>query len=228
MNTKIITSILMFHFTTQAMCQNNIPSVHGILFNEIASSYNTFNDKHDPMTYLYGFSIDGDTHSLLKNPVEVMFNPIAQVQREDCVLMRWDPVTRVWRKFSGNQLRSSREAGKSYWVSTINHSGVFALMKEIPACGSTEVHLPPGIYSQEWRYVQSNLSVVCEGYAQCQTLVIPLPSLSPVAKISVKYRNGGGSVDTITSLPLGALISDLWKKPEAFCEVWNLSLATVK
>jgi hypothetical protein len=44
----------------------------------------------------------------------------------------------------------------------------------------------------------------------------------------MKYRTGGGPVDGISDLPLGILIDDLWKKPSAVCEVWNLSLAAIK
>ena len=228
MNIRIIFSILLVHIGLQSHSQTNMPCVREISFEEVAARFNTHNDKRAPMTFLSGFSVEGDAKSLTKNPVQVMFNPIANVQRADCELMRWDPVTRVWAKFSGNQLKKSSEGSKMFWSAGIDQSGIFALMKEIPLHGETNLHLPEGLTSEEWRYVQPNLGVVCESYSHCQTLLIPLPALSPMAQITMKLRKVGGTVETISHMPMGVLVGDFWKKPDAVNQTWDISFASVK
>ena len=228
MNIRIIFAILLLHIVLQSHGQTNMPSVREISFEEVATRYNTHNDKREPMTFLSGFSVEGDAKSLTTNPVEVMFNPIAKVQRGDCELMRWDHVTRVWAKFSGNQLKNSTEGSKIFWSAGIDQSGIFALMKEIPLIGLTSLHLPAGLTSEEWRYVQPNLGVVCESYSHCRTLSVPLPALSPMAQITMKLRKGGGTVETISDMPIGVLVGDFWKKPDAVNQTWDISFASVK
>lgn len=228
MNIRIIFAILMVHVVLQLHSQTNMPSVREISFEEVAIRFNTHNDKREPMTFLSGFSLEGDAKSLTKNPVEVMFNPIAKLQRGECELMRWDPVTRVWAKFSGNQLKNSTEGSKIFWSAGIDQSGIFALMKEIPLHGVTNLHLPDGLTSEEWRYVQPNLGVVCESYKRCQSLSVPLPALSPMAQITMKLRKGGGTVETISDMPIGILVGDFWKKPDSVNQAWDISFAALK
>ena len=228
MNKRTLFVILMLQFVLHAYCQNNLPSMREISFQEVAARYNTHNDKREPMTFLSGFFLEGDSKLLTKNPVDVMFNPIANVQRGECELMRWDPVNRVWMSFSGNQLKNTSEGSQVFWTASIDQSGIFALMKEIPSHGVTNLHLPDGFTSEEWRLVQPNLGVVCESYKRCQSLSVPLPALSPMAQITMKLRNGGGAVESISDMPIGVLVGDFWKKPDSVNQAWDISFAALK
>jgi hypothetical protein len=228
MNIRIILLILCLPMASQTTAQYAMPSVHELEFEEVALDYNTYNDKHEPMAYLSGFSIEGDIQLLKKNPVQVMFNPIAKVDRSECILMRWDPVMRVWNKLTGKQLKNTTEGRNIYWAAAIDSPGHFALMKKIEKTGKTQIVLPVGYSAEEWRYVQPNIGVVCEGFTHTRTLSVPLLSLSPVAHVSMKFRKVGEPACTISEAVLGNLVKDFWKEPDAINQTFEMSFASLK
>lgn len=228
MNIRIILSVLCLQVASQASSQSTLPSVHELEFEEVAQSYNTYNDKREPMTYLSGFSVEGDMQMLKKNPIQVMFNPIAKVDRGDCILMRWDPVMRVWNKFSGNQLKNANEGRNLYWAALIDSPGHFALMKEIEKRGATQLMMPNGYSSEEWRYVQANLGVVCEGFTCTKIVSVPLMNLSPVAQVSLRFRKSGEQAVNISDEALGKLVIDFWKDADAVNKTYEMSFASLK
>lgn len=228
MNIRIILLMVCLPSALQIAAQSPMPSVHELEFEVVADRYNTYNSKREPMTFLSGFTLEGDIQSLIKNPVEVLFNPVVNVDRSDCILMRWDPVMRVWNKLAGNQLKSVQEGSNTYWAARIDSPGHFAMMKELPKSGRTQLVLPDGCTADEWRYVQRNVGVVCEGFTQAGTLAVPLVSLSPVGQVSIRYRKTGQPVQQVSEVLLGTLVSDFWKEPDAVNPTYEMSFASVK
>jgi hypothetical protein len=228
MNIRIFLLLFCLPPALQTIAQSSIPSVHELEFEVVANSYNTYNSKREPMTFLSGFSLEGDIQSLKKNPVQVLFNPVANVDRSDCILMRWDPVMRVWNKLAGNQLKNVQEGRNMYWAAGIDSPGHYALMRELEKSGRTQLVLPDGFTAEEWRYVQSNLGVVCEGFTHAGTLAVPLESLSPVGHVSIRFRKSGRPVQQVSEVLLGTLVSDFWKDPDAVNPTYEMSFASVK
>jgi hypothetical protein len=104
----------------RSQAQSGFPTVLQLLFDQVASDYNTCNEKGMPMGFVSGFVVDGDAAFLAKQGIEIMFNPQMGVKREGCDLMRWDPVLLAWGRFEGNSLRNAREGGSLYWSSKVN------------------------------------------------------------------------------------------------------------
>ena len=228
MNIRIVISAMMLPLASLSVAQPNSPLVRELDFEEVAQNYNTYNEKREPMSYLAGFSMEGDIQLLKKNPVQVMFNPLAKVDRGDCMLMRWDPVMRVWDKLAGNQLKNTTEGRNLYWAALIDSPGHYALMKELEKTGTTQLVLPSGCSAEEWRCVQQNMGVVCEGFAHTKSLSVPVPTLSPTARISMRYRKMGEPVQHLSDTVLGTLVSDFWKQPDAVNQTFEMSFASLK
>lgn len=228
MNIRIVLFILCLPGASQMIAQYVMPSVNELTFEVLADRFNTYNDKREPMSYVSAFTVEGETNLLVKNPIEVMFNPIAKMERSDCLLMRWDPVLRVWVKLAGNQLRNAHEGGSVYWSAKVDAPGHYALMKEIDRQGKTMLTIQGGYAAEEWRYVQHNLGVVCEGFSATRMLTIPLMDVSPLAEISMKMRKSGEPVCKVSGVLLGTVVKDFWKVPAVANQTYEMSLASVK
>ena len=228
MNIRIVLFILCLSSASQMIAQHVMPSVNELTFDVLADRFNTYNDEREPMSYLSAFTVEGESKMLEKNPVEVMFNPIAKLDRGDCLLMRWDPVLRVWLKLAGNQLRATYEGTRAYWAAKIDAPGHYALMKEIDKQGTTLLTIEGGYSAEEWKYVQHNLGVVCEGFSNTRTLTVPLMDLSPLAEISMRMRKNGEPVSRVSDVLLGTLVKDFWKSSDATERAYELSFASVK
>lgn len=228
MNIRIVLFILCLPGASQMIAQHVMPSVNELTFEVLADRFNTYNDKREPMSYLSGFAVEGETKLLEKNPIEVMFNPIAKMDRGDCLLMRWDPVLRVWIKLTGKQLRNAYEDRSIYWSAKVDAPGHYALMKAIDRQGTTVLTIDGGYAAEQWKYVQHNLGVVCEGFSTTRTLTIPLMDVSPLAEISMNMRKSGGAICKVSDVLLGSVVKDFWKVPAAANQTYEMSLASVK
>ena len=228
MNIRIVLMVVYLLSAVHVIAQSVSPSVKDLDFAMVAEQFNTCNDKREPMTFLSGCSIAGDDELLRKNPIEIMFNPIAKVDREDCLLMRWDPVLRAWKKFPGNRLNNTFEGRNAYWSAVVDASGHYALMKEIANHGSTQLLIPGGYAAEEWKYVQPNLGIVCEGFSTTRSIAVPVMNLSPLAQISLKFRKNGEPVSALSGLYVGQVVKDVWKDPDAINGSYELSLTTSK
>lgn len=226
MNNRIFCLIVGVLFTLGSSAQLSIPKVNELSFAAVAADYNTYNDKHVPMSFLSGFSLEGDEETLMKNPIEIMFNPFHGVDRDDCKLLRWDPVVRVWTKFSGNTLRQTHEGSGLYWSGSVNSPGIYALMRDLDMSGKTTLQLPDGYKVERWRYVQSNAGVVCESQLKGTALEIPLPAISPLAELSMRCRVNGKQLEEFGYAPAGTLVKRLWKDPAAVNAAYNMEITS--
>lgn len=228
MNIRILLFILCLLSASQMIAQHVMPSVNELTFDVIADRFNTYNDKREPMSYLSAFTVEGESKMLEKTPIEVMFNPIAKLDRGDCLLMRWDPVLRVWMKFAGNHLHTTYEGALTYWSANIDAPGHYALMKEIDNLGTTVLTIQGGYATEEWRYVQHNLGVVCEGFSNTRILTIPLVDVSPLSEISLSMRKNGEPVNKVSNVLLGTVVKDFWKVSDAVNRTYEISFASLK
>ncbi len=211
MNIRIACILLCLLSKSFVQAQLNIPLIRELAFADVAADLNTYSDKHAPLSFLSGFTLNGDEALLAKNPIEVMFNPVYGVHRDECRLLRWDPVIRVWTAFSGNALRQTRDGSALYWTANVATPGTYALMKDLAVAGKTRLDLPAGHKVEHWKYVQSNIGVVCEGHVKASSLSIPLPSVSPVAELSMRCRVDGNQIAEYALAPVGTLVKQLWR-----------------
>lgn len=211
--------------TSTAHTQTIAPQLKQLDFTGVAAHYNTYDDHRRPMAFLAGFELICDARLSDNNAIEVLFNPISGVNLRECALLRWDPLLRVWDTFSGNQVRVVRDGNGVYWSATMHEAGVFALMKELKLSGSTLLNAPSGYRAENWRYVQPNAGVVCEGFTRGQVIEVPMPSLSPMASISVQMRKNGEPAIQITDVRLGTLAKGMWKEVAAVNVTFDLMLA---
>ena len=225
MKMKSLFVLLLAVASTAVEAQISVPQLKAINFEQVADSYNTYNDSREAMTFVSGFSLEGDAKLIEKNPVEVLFNPVSGTERQDCKLLRWDPVLRVWVKFQGNQLRTIKEQTTPYWSASVAAPGVYALMKENDLKGATRLVVPDGYRAESWKYVQSSAGIVCEGHKPGHELLIPLPSISPLATVSMQLRKRGEPVTNVASVPVGKLVKGLWKDAAMTEATFDMSLA---
>lgn len=228
MSIRIAFLLLCILSVSGIIAQMQFPSITELDFASVASDYNTFNEKHVPLSFLSGFELTGDESMLAQNPMEVMFNPIFGVNRDDCEILRWDPVVRVWIKFPGNALRQTRDGSGVYWSASVSAPGVYALLKGLEVSGSTKLLLPSGYQVEQWRYVQSSSGVVCEGFMKGTTLSIPLPVISPLGEISMRCRVDGKRVEEFDYTPAGILVKRIWKDAAASNASYTVELASNK
>jgi hypothetical protein len=227
MKSKTLLALLLAVASTAAIAQSSAPQLKALNFQQVAENYNTYNDHREALTFVSGFTLDGDANLIEKNPVEVLFNPVSGTDRQDCKLLRWDPVSRAWVKFPGNQLRSVKEQTTAFWSAGVNAPGVYALMKENNWKGTTRLVVPNGYRAESWKYVQSSAGIVCEGYTPGQELVIPLPGISPLATVSMQLRKSGVPLMNVSGVPVGKLVEDLWKDAAVTDATFELTLASL-
>lgn len=226
MKMKILFVLLLAFAPTVVEAQISVPQLKAISFQQVADSYNTYNDSREAMTFVSGFSLEGDAKLIEKNPVEVLFNPVSGTERQECKLLRWDPVLRVWVKFQGNQLRTIKEQTTPYWSASVAAPGIYALMKENDLRGATRLVVPDGYRAESWKYVQSSAGIVCEGHKPGHELLIPLPSISPLATVSMQLRKRGEPLTNVSSVPVGKLVKGLWKDAAITEATFDMSLAS--
>lgn len=226
MNMKILLILLLAGASTVVEAQIAVPQMKALNFQDVADNYNTYNDKREVMTFVSGFSLDGDAKLIEKNPVEVLFNPVSGTDRQDCKLLRWDPVLRVWVKFQGNQLRSVKEQTTPFWSGSVNSPGLYALMKENDLKGTTRLVVPDGYRAESWRYAQPSAGIVCEGHTPGREVAIPLPTLSPLATVSMQLRKSGEPVMHVAAVPVGKLVKSLWKDATITDATFDMTLAS--
>ena len=225
MKMKSLFVLLLAVASTAVEAQISVPQLKAISFQQVADSYNTYNDSREAMTFVSGFLLEGDAKLLEKNPVEVLFNPVSGTERQDCKLLRWDPVLRVWVKFQGNQLRTIKEQTTPYWSASVAAPGIYALMKENDLKGVTRLIVPDGYRAENWKYVQSSAGIVCEGHKPGHELLIPLPSVSPLATVTMQLRKKGEPVMNVAAVPVGKLVKGLWKDAAITEATFDMSLA---
>jgi hypothetical protein len=226
MKMKSLFVLLLTVASTAAEAQISVPQLNAINFQQVADSYNTYNDSREAMTFVSGFSLEGDAKLIGMNPVEVLFNPVSGAERQDCKLLRWDPVLRVWVKFQGNQLRTIKEQTTPYWSASVAAPGMYALMKENDLKGATRLIVTDGYRAESWKYVQSSAGMVCEGHKPGYELLIPLPSISPLATVSMQLRKMGEPVMNVAAVPVGKLVKGLWKDAAITDATFDMSLAS--
>lgn len=226
MKIKIILILLLAGASTAYTAQIVVPQLKALNFSAVAENYNTYNDKHVAMTFVAGFSLEGDAKLISNNPVEVLFNPVSGTDRKDCDVMRWDPVMRVWEKFQGNQLRMVKEQELPYWSASVNTPGIYALMKENDLKGTTRLIIPDGYRAESWKYVQVSAGLVCEGFTPGSELSIPLPSISPLAVVSMKLRKPGEPIMELSGITVGTVVKGLWKEAAITGAAFEMTLAS--
>jgi hypothetical protein len=226
MNLKMLL-LLMFAVATSGMsAQVSMPQLNEVSFQQVAESYNTYNKDRELMVFVSGFTLEGDAKLLEKNRIEVLFNPVAGTDRKDCKLLRWDPVLRVWVKFEGNQLQTVKEATAPFWSAFVNGPGVYALMKEVDIKGQTLLMVPDGYRVDNWKYAHANAGIVCEGFTPAQQITIPLPSISPLAVVSMQLRKTGEPLMNLTGMTVGKVVKGLWKDATCTDATFDLVLAS--
>ena len=226
MNKKMLLALLLAVATTEVVAQISVPQLKELNFQQMADNYNTYNKDREVMSFVAGFTLAGDAKLLGKNPVEVLFNPVSGTDRQDCKLLRWDPVLRVWVKFEGNQLITTKEATTSYWSANVNSPGIYALMKEVDLKGQTMLVVPDGYRAENWRYVQANAGIVCEGFKPSGEIAIPLPSISPLAVVSLQLRKTGEPLMKLSGLMAGNIVKGLWKDATISNSTFDMTLAS--
>lgn len=218
---------LLFAVATMGMsAQVSIPQLNELSFQQVAESYNTYNKDREIMVFVSGFTLEGDAKLLASNQVEVLFNPVAGTDRQDCKLLRWDPVLRVWTKFEGNQLQTIKEATAPYWSAFVNGPGMYALMKEVELKGQTRLTVPDGYRADGWRYAHANSGIVCEGFTPTSEITIPLPSISPLAVVSMQLRKTGEPLMNLTDMKVGKVVKGLWKDAACTDATFEMVLAS--
>jgi hypothetical protein len=201
---RLSIAMLMLVGLAQAQSVTEAPVFTKLTWEEVAGSLNTLDKKGLPMTFVGGITLDCGEALEAPYPIPVSLMVEGFTDLRALQLLRWDGSLRKWMRFTGSGIHRELGDVDGAVSFTLRKEGTYALFTSDHPTGQVEITLPKNHACSSYRFTQHNVKVVAEGKGRGQTVLIPVASPSPRAKLVLECLDENGTAYTL-SAPFGAI-----------------------